>query len=444
MINSKNHNNNYELVTNPKDTLSLSNFINESNKLFAQIAKEIDYITKIFNNLQLKKFEDSISNLKNLFKNYTDNFNLLALKLYEPQLRKYESELRNLFKINLMFQLQKEAMDNKFKILQQKNEEYEKLKKMTNTIVENGKFIFTDRKENEILILRAENSNLKKEIQKLEEKIIVKEEKENHLIQEYELTKRMLQKRINDLTYKIESLDPYNSNSSININFNDINHSNLFINNNTSSDNLKKNNKTDYNNLKMTKVNTTSNIFSERKPIKIMSPSHTKFTNKKLNKKKIKAPINIQHQRNNNKILSQEFSFPDENNSKNTLISPIKKMVQTFSPVNKKEKKNIIKNMKSNIKNNFPSYHKNKNIINLSQRDVNTLFMNSKYSVNHFLIYRNVLNTNNSGNSIINNEQTLNNGYFTVRSSSGHFNSNRDITNKTNDSYKSLNYLFKK
>ena len=95
MINSKNHNNNYELVTNPKDTLSLSNFINESNKLFAQIAKEIDYITKNFNNLQLKKFEDSISNLKNLFKNYTDNFNLLALKLYEPQIRKYESELRN-------------------------------------------------------------------------------------------------------------------------------------------------------------------------------------------------------------------------------------------------------------------------------------------------------------------------------------------------------------
>ena len=130
---------------------------------------------------------------------------------------------------------------------------------------------------------------MKKEIQKLEEKIIVKEEKENNLIQEYELTKRMLQKRINDLTYKIESLDPYNSNSSININFNDINHSNLFINNNTSSDNLKKNNKTDYNNLKMTKVNTTSNIFSERKPIKIMSPSHTKFTNKKLNKKKIKT-----------------------------------------------------------------------------------------------------------------------------------------------------------
>ena len=126
----------------------------------------------------------------------------------------------------------------------------------------------------------------------------------------------------------------------------------------------------------------------------------------------------------------------------------MKKVIETFTPVNKKEKRNIFKTLKSNIKNNFTSSHKNhKNHINLSQRDVNTLFMNSRISVNNFLIYRNASNNNNnnnSRNSIYNNDQTINNGFFTIKSSSGRYNSSKDITNKSNNSYKSLNYLFKK
>ena len=126
----------------------------------------------------------------------------------------------------------------------------------------------------------------------------------------------------------------------------------------------------------------------------------------------------------------------------------MKKVIETFTPVNKKEKRNIFKTLKSNIKNNFTSSHKNnKNKINLSQRDVNTLFMNSKISVNNFLIYRNASNNNNnnnSRNSIYNNDQTINNGFFTIKSSSGRYNSTKDITNKSSNSYKSLNYLIKK
>ena len=121
-------------------------------------------------------------------------------------------------------------------------------------------------------------------------------------------------------------------------------------------------------------------------------------------------------------------------------------MIETFTPVNKNEKKNLLKTLKSNIKGNFTSSHKNhKNHINLSQRDVNTLFMNSRISVNNFLIYRNASNNNNnSRNSIYNNDQTINNGYFTIKSSSGRYNSTKDITNKSSNSYKSLNYLIKK
>ena len=275
----------YQIYTNFKDksiikedhNISLNNFIQESEKIFRELKTEIDYLSKIYNDSQLNKFNEIIIRLKNLFKDYSNNFNLLSLQIYEPYLRKYESELRHLNKIIFMYQLQKDTMENKLKILQKKNEEYQKLKKITNVIVENGEFIFTDRKENEIIILRAENSILKKELYKYEEK-------EKKLITEFELSKKIMQNKINELTYKIDSLDLLNSNSSININLNDISHSNLFLNQNTSLDNSKKKNKSDFifKNLKNTKINTSTSIFTEIKNhIKNISTSQNNYTTKK-------------------------------------------------------------------------------------------------------------------------------------------------------------------
>ena len=444
----------YQIYTNFKDksiikedhNISLNYFIQESEKIFRQLKTEIDYLSKIYNDSQLNKFNEIIIRLKNLFKDYSNNFNLLSLQIYEPYLRKYESELRHLNKIIFMYQLQKDTMENKLKILQKKNEEYQKLKKITNVIVENGEFIFTDRKENEIIILRAENSILKKELYKFEEK-------EKKLITEFELSKKIMQKKINELTYKIDSLEPLNSNSSLNFNLNDISHSNLFLNQNTSLDNSKKKNKSDFifTNLKNTKINSSTNIFTEIKNhIKNISTSQNNYTTKKNKNNKTPSNHKNNHKRNNKKLLNQEFSYPgillNENILKNPYTTPIKKVIETFTPVNKNEKKNLLKTLKSNIKGNFTSSHKNhKNHINLSQRDVNTLFMNSRISVNNFLIYRNASNNNNnSRNSIYNNDQTINNGYFTIKSSSGRYNSTKDITNKSSNSYKSLNYLIKK
>ena len=58
------------------------------------------------------------------------------------------------------------------------NEQYEKLK--IKVKFKKGKFLNDDKKENEIFILRQENSNLKKEINKLENKI--KQYKTNKII----------------------------------------------------------------------------------------------------------------------------------------------------------------------------------------------------------------------------------------------------------------------
>ena len=136
-----------DINQNNKDNGPLAYFICESNRIFQELNSEIIYITGIHNNLKLEKIHELILKFKNLFFNYIDSFNAFALKIYEPQLRKYESDLRNYIRLNLINKVQKEAMENKFKILQQKNIEYEQLKKITSAVFENGEFVFYDKKE---------------------------------------------------------------------------------------------------------------------------------------------------------------------------------------------------------------------------------------------------------------------------------------------------------
>ena len=88
--------------------------------------------------------------------------------------------LKNHIRKENMLRLQRDTLENKVKVLLIRDEEYENLKKLTNIIVEIGKFIMNDRKENEVLILKSENSNLKKQliIMKMNQKIKIKKEKE--------------------------------------------------------------------------------------------------------------------------------------------------------------------------------------------------------------------------------------------------------------------------
>ncbi len=285
----------------------------------------------------------------------------------------------------------------------------------------------------------------------LEKKMKIKEEKYKELIEEFNLTKKMLQNRINDLTYnKNDTLDKFNSNSSI-LNLNDLSHSNLINNNNSNSEKTINILNSSIKNLKMTKIN-TSNYF-ETKPIKIYSPTNHFISNKKLIKNGIKETNSNLNQRNNTKTMNNEYTnthtLIEENCAKN-FISPIKRVIDTLSSADKKEQRKKIKNINSKVKSNLSTSRKNKKASNvkLYQKDVNTLFMNSKTSVNNFLIYRNVLSSNSSTNSITNNNQTLNNGYFTIRYSPGILDNNKEnsnrINNNSNHSHKSINYLFKK
>ena len=164
---------------------------------------------------------------------------------YENIIRKLEEKERYLNKIIFQNNLQKDAMENKMGELMDMEEEFEEMK--TKLKYDEGRFLENDRKDNEIIILRRENSNLKQSISKLEEEALnFKNEIENN---KNEINN--LQNEIKKLNIKIEDLQKQNENlkaNNINININNITGTNtkneILPNNNINNMvlNIKKNN----------------------------------------------------------------------------------------------------------------------------------------------------------------------------------------------------------
>ena len=107
-----------------------------------------------------------------------------------PKLKNYIIKLETDIKIYIaklfQYKIQKEAYQFKIQKYSEMKEEFDSLKEKVK--YKNGKFLENDRKDNEIIILRNENSNLKSEIKKMEiknkqieVKIIEKEKKIENL-----------------------------------------------------------------------------------------------------------------------------------------------------------------------------------------------------------------------------------------------------------------------
>jgi len=117
---------------------------------------------------------------------------------YENIIKKLEEKERILYRVNFHHKLQKEAMENKIGEYMEMEDEFEEMK--VKLKYEDGRFLNNDRKDNEILILRSENSNLKKNINELEKKLKNLEslnEQKNKKI-------KILNEEINGLKIKIE------------------------------------------------------------------------------------------------------------------------------------------------------------------------------------------------------------------------------------------------
>ncbi len=135
----------------------------------------------------------------------------------ENILKKLEEKERNLIKLVFKYKLQKDAMKNKIEDLLDIEDEYEELKEKLK--YEDGRFLENDRKDNEILILRQENTNLKKVIsdneknyKKLEDELFEKEK----LIVALETKIEKLNKTIEDKQREINMYSTINYENNIN------------------------------------------------------------------------------------------------------------------------------------------------------------------------------------------------------------------------------------
>ena len=202
------------------------------------IPQLINYIHDSIQILLKKKIEDTKEEQKEMDKKfYLESKFISDIKVnndiisqYENIIKNLESKQRNLIKNNFQQKLQIDAMENKIEEYIEMEDEFEEMK--TKLKYEDGRFLNNDRKDNEIIIIRGENSILKNEINKLEEKIKNLEnenkEKEKKI---YELNNQLeqLKNKIN------EKQSETNSPPSININISNVN----------SNDNINNNNETE-------------------------------------------------------------------------------------------------------------------------------------------------------------------------------------------------------
>lgn len=272
-----------------------------------------------------------ITNIKKLIKeiillnsNYKD-----YLSQQENMIKKLEFDIKYYLKDLLHYKIQINSLEIKLNAFASMEEDYEELKAKVK--FEGGKFLENDRKDNEIIILRNENSRIKKEIKKLESQKIVMESEYNEKIKKLENEILILNKKISDMEKNNrENKNDFNSSANLKLNIKD-NKENI------TNKKLKKNNfnLSNVHNI----INFTNNNFANnnKKLVNFHSPkddllyierSRNKYNNKTtVNSNLFTATYNkiINGINNNNKIL---FPFKKEFNlikyTRNKSISVMK------------------------------------------------------------------------------------------------------------------------
>ena len=198
----------YELYTDIKTFLVSSEKEKQNNEFQQEITSTTEPQTMIKylkNCIQILIDEKKNNKEKNDSMTTSDNDDIVKqLKSYT---KKLESDIKYYIKKVFTYKIQKDSLENKVKAYMEIEEEYEELKEKVK--YENGKFLNNDRKDNEIIILRRENSNLKKEINKLEEKSKNFENKYNNAedtIKGLKLKVAQLNKKIEEIKGEIDSI----------------------------------------------------------------------------------------------------------------------------------------------------------------------------------------------------------------------------------------------
>ena len=151
----------YELTSEIKGTkIEIDEEEYEENIRTTSVFQIIEYIYQTIQIL-IKKYKKE--NIK------TFSPNSFEICQFEKMLRKYENNERKLIKRQFQYKLHKDTLEYKLEEYMEMEEEFEEMK--TKFKYEDGKFLENDRKDNEIIIIRQENTNLKKIISNLEKEL---------------------------------------------------------------------------------------------------------------------------------------------------------------------------------------------------------------------------------------------------------------------------------
>ena len=446
---------------------------------FKSINNNIQILQKMFNShLSIK--EKSSKEKINLY--FSQIFSTLKLLLeekniiiskYESILRISEEKVRILYSDIFNLKIKNTFLENNIDILLKKEKEYRLVKEKIGVIVENGKIVYNDRKENEIFILRTENSTLKNEILKNEREISEIKVNYSYEKENYEKQILNLNHKISQLKYKLRQYNPKikeQSSSSINIKTNDTSNPNLKLNftvnnslnkvnisnaltNGINNSNINDaNNLKNYNNNKGIKRKYESILLNKKKKKKekILINSDRKING--LNHWQSSEQLNLKNKMINklkklNKEETKQYTFHKELNLSNLNVSPIhSRKILCLTPQNNNYNpglnyKTFQKIIDLKKKNKIKMIHKSKMLKNcLSNQNVNK--SNNLYGIK--VLYKNNSKNKTSKNNIsiknkklIKKELTWSKNLIINNSVSS--NSRLKINKKNKISYKSLN-----
>ena len=296
------------------DSITLITYIKESIPLL--INQKISEAKTQNNN---NEFSIELEDNSNLKKEYYQ---------LENQLKKAESDTRYYLKSYLKCEIQKKDLEMKLNAYMCLEEEYEDLKEKVK--YEGGKFLDNERKDNEIFILRAENSSLKKEIVKLEN---INKNKD-YKIKEHLKTIKDLQNNVENLNRKIFNLKKIINNNN-NINNNEINskYKTLSKDRNNSMVDLgfnKNNNENIFNKVEyFRKINTKNNYNNDIRNVKSIYPQTFK----------LKRKINFNSPKSDSMHLENNKNTSNSNMSIHTANTQL--LATIYNKINKHNKRNV-------------------------------------------------------------------------------------------------------
>ena len=361
---------------NMMEKITDENFIKDKNDILL-IKEQLNNIITTSKSLIFKNIDDNITRtiniyfieINNIFEKLMDslNFVILSKNQNENMQRKCEQDIRILYGKLFHEKLMNEILENKIYYLSKKEKEYELLKQKTGAIVSNGKVICNERKDNEIIILRTENSLLKTTIKNNEDLIKEKNDIINTLNDDILLYKNQIEE-----LRKVKGRE-FTSFSNINININEpkknYKKNNNSNNNKSSTNSMQISSSSSKKNKNTNNKNCPNNIYSS---YQINSQLINKFNNSKSTKNNKKE--DFFHCNNNISKKSNKINKNNENNLDYINANSLKYISVNKSLFTPPEDPKTTKNKNNNDKNKSKQINKTKFITSNN----NMLFSDNK------------------------------------------------------------------